>query len=977
MTDAEVVRELFSPSSVTPVPSEEGMYEIKPEGRVLADRTILVRFVSRESDHDALLQRDNKILERRFYDEGTPNPWNIQLFWIHEADQAPSKRIRTKLEDDTRFAIRRSIASPLIREFLTPLEEARESLSRLSERFNRNELIESILDEDLGFLLNDPPIDDAWELLREGSEDPTDSTFDEEIINPPQSFIRSIDLGDFRPGANLRSTELTDFSLLFGRNASGKTSLLDGITLGMVGQARREPKRVDSYEDLEVKLRDVPESLAKDASTVNDRIQGWYGFRPHGPEKKHVEFYRVNYLEAGSAARLAETGDEMDLQRTLRRFLFGEELTKAKRKKDSLLEKLDSRRQEIEEKKESLSDRLGDLESQRERQERIFGELDAASDSLSSSTARILSKEDADRQGDRIERWTSWLKRYDLIEDALDRAGLQGDGRVHEIKEQLRAAIQAYREDEERIQNLSEVKARKTRLNRILQNYSDAGLQPGLPPSTVYLALTLKVSGVTMDELGSLLAVKDSFSLGSGPSSMETWSERVRHELDEEAENLEERIQTCQELESLGEQRIDLETDIREKTVYYLSLVDEVDHCPACFLEQTKQDILDRERPSTSPPEDEDSSTSTIESLEERRQAIRDVLELLDSSSWLRAMDTLESDSQDKCGTSDLENLLEGKEILETLDEITRGASSKTRLTVAKLIKTTEERGSFRELLEAAIEHLTHKEEEIKSKVQNLDPEPDAEEPLEDELGDTLDDLQSGLQIIEEFWPAEQMEDPVDFPADRRIMKSTVSSIQAEADDVRLTAEFDDEIESINGELEDIQKELPELDRDEERLRRAFEGSAGEGRLARVVEDHMRIVSTFFLSFQRPFEFEEVYMNDDGKLRVLERNSESERKISQMSSGQRAALALAIFAANNLAHDHAPPIMLLDEPFAHLDDINVTSFFNLLLGLVEDEDRQIIFATASKNLADLLQRKAGHSDQFEKRTIPTIREDAA
>ena len=87
-----------------------------------------------------------------------------------------------------------------------------------------------------------------------------------------------------------------------------------------------------------------------------------------------------------------------------------------------------------------------------------------------------------------------------------------------------------------------------------------------------------------------------------------------------------------------------------------------------------------------------------------------------------------------------------------------------------------------------------------------------------------------------------------------------------------------------------------------------------------------------------------------------------------MSSGQRAALGLAIFVANNLAHNAAPKVMLLDEPFAHLDDINSLSFFNLLIELatqVEPQvERQVIFATASDDIAQLLKRKIGETTQF-------------
>jgi len=57
---------------------------------------------------------------------------------------------------------------------------------------------------------------------------------------------------------------------------------------------------------------------------------------------------------------------------------------------------------------------------------------------------------------------------------------------------------------------------------------------------------------------------------------------------------------------------------------------------------------------------------------------------------------------------------------------------------------------------------------------------------------------------------------------------------------------------------------------------------------------------------------------------------------------------------------------MLDEPFAHLDDINTVSFFNLLLRGMTEFDRQIIFATANTDIADLLEQKIGNSPDFDR-----------
>ncbi|GAB7011270.1 hypothetical protein JCM31271_32130 [Halorubrum trueperi] len=149
-----------------------------------------------------------------------------------------------------------------------------------------------------------------------------------------------------------------------------------------------------------------------------------------------------------------------------------------------------------------------------------------------------------------------------------------------------------------------------------------------------------------------------------------------------------------------------------------------------------------------------------------------------------------------------------------------------------------------------------------------------------------------------------------------------------------------------------------------ERLQQAFSQTGGKKAFNEHIEDHMSAITTLFQAFQRPYEFDEVLLEDD-TVRVSRRGSADDSEpVEKMSSGQRAALGLAIFMTNNLAHPTAPPVMLLDEPVAHLDDINTVSFFNLLISAATELDRQILFATANEDIANLLKEKIGDSDDF-------------
>lgn len=124
-----------------------------------------------------------------------------------------------------------------------------------------------------------------------------------------------------------------------------------------------------------------------------------------------------------------------------------------------------------------------------------------------------------------------------------------------------------------------------------------------------------------------------------------------------------------------------------------------------------------------------------------------------------------------------------------------------------------------------------------------------------------------------------------------------------------------------------------------------------------------------FLRIQSPREFDDINFGAsarklNGTSFALKRKvDEKWANLSEVSTGQRSALALAIFLALNLSAEKAPPILLLDDPIAHADDLNLLSFFDYLRGLVVQGSRQIVFATADEKLAYLFKSKFSFLEQ--------------
>ena len=333
-------------NETNPVESAGSLYRIKrSREQGFDDEVLFVRFLT-DTDHDleTLLETDTRQLELEFYDDDTPNQWNIQLFWVYEDDSELEYEFRREFERETKFAIRRCVPRKSLEEFLRPLEYSRRALSEVNEEFGRHSLIQQVTGNGLGFLFDQNTNRDQKfkQLLKIDIDDVGSAQVPQSPTTgdrPP--IVDTIELGDFREEASRQRLDASQFTLLYGRNGTGKTSLLDGITMGLVGQTRRDNDRVDSYDDLNVTLKGDDEPLPRDSDLVNDRVADWFGFRPQGPARRHIEFYRVNYHEAGETTRLLESPGELKIERVFRNFLYGEDLAYARKEKDKLLKRLD------------------------------------------------------------------------------------------------------------------------------------------------------------------------------------------------------------------------------------------------------------------------------------------------------------------------------------------------------------------------------------------------------------------------------------------------------------------------------------------------------------------------------------------------------------------------------------------------------------------------------------------------------------
>ena len=186
-----------------------------------------------------------------------------------------------------------------------------------------------------------------------------------------------------------------------------------------------------------------------------------------------------------------------------------------------------------------------------------------------------------------------------------------------------------------------------------------------------------------------------------------------------------------------------------------------------------------------------------------------------------------------------------------------------------------------------------------------------------------------------------------------RIHSEAMRAVSIESNALKSISTLAQRIEQIVGQLERVSNQAKnywaanqvlELLRTECSLEHATQESLD------AIGSH---INEIFSRIHAPNEYEYV----GGEVLLQTSTLHEKRTLEQVSTGQRAAFALSVFLAMNRSAISAPPIILIDDPIAHVDDLNALSFLDYLRDLAVNSNRQIFFATADTRIAALFTRK--------------------
>jgi DNA repair exonuclease SbcCD ATPase subunit len=129
-------------------------------------------------------------------------------------------------------------------------------------------------------------------------------------------------------------------------------------------------------------------------------------------------------------------------------------------------------------------------------------------------------------------------------------------------------------------------------------------------------------------------------------------------------------------------------------------------------------------------------------------------------------------------------------------------------------------------------------------------------------------------------------------------------------------------------------------------------------RLAEFLSRYKDAILRIFGQIHLPREFSDISLDaGDGNEILLTRKADGAvARLDQISTGQRAALAISVFLALNRSVRDRVGILMIDDPVANIDDLNSLAFLDYLRNVALN-GTQVFFATADENLSELFKKK--------------------
>jgi len=960
----------------------------------------------------------DELLREEFYRVAGSLQWNLYCYFLCEEEifaGLRSRRIVEIIEGDRIYA-RKFVRTPamLLNDFTSLENIATEAITDIPADIGalwRNKLA----DHGLSVVVSDLPYTETIKRIKSGEEANNTGIEYGKRTEQPESLIEcieAIDLGTFRQRPSRQQFEFVNCNLIYGANGSGKTSLFEGIEAWMCGKHRRNPEEKIKLGSLKLKISGIPDwqpGPVSNKALYRDRDHSWYGNFQARENKLCYNFARFSFYDSDAAVRLESSKNDGEIETALSRLLLGEEATRISERIDKILQGIKQEEQHfkkeisnakltIRDAKKTIESLEKPTESSKQTYENLCRQLpqlgwkgESPTDSVESCLQLLNSINDITATIESIVSEIKWIQPVSPMTLGKEKESIEACcGALEKLAGQLRSLEQ---ENQELTARLLDYDRKTKLLNRRLE-FTKAG-------ADVLFEMANQQQKAQQRKASLMAANKELVGIDLSRYSdidepIANMATRIQGDVDKKEQLTAQAKAAAISLESVHGRIAGLLSEVRTKAQELLEADKEAEVCPVCGAQYKKGELLELVRHVVSPlivPELQKAHTqlaqleeetvrlnSTLRDLEVLQSVGRDVMEItqpgdLPVKTIVAALTLLERGIS-QCDR-DLTRIQRDREQLQAKGFTEQELMSLNDNVASEFPDLTTATKDALERLRSELEQKQITDEarfkECSEQVDNLQKR--KRELLTQHFGRedvTSEEAKKHLnQISMAFNRLKELQEFVDLAEAHPLSdvllrlnsfhKTTEGFIRLRQQEETMARVKDESESRIKEAQATINQQKPIHDR----LEKAIEVLNGiqkedgvENYIQQFFTNNLQQISDLFSVMHAPRDFEKIIWDQDlMAIRAIRKSDSAECSVSNFSSGQRNALSLAIFLTMNQKVKYGPSLIMLDDPVAHVDDLNIVSFFDCLRELLLGYERQIFFATASAKTANLFAKK--------------------
>jgi recombinational DNA repair ATPase RecF len=953
--------------------------------------------------HDKLNDYLNRVVGKRYFEGSASLQWNTYLYFIRSADRLMDTawiKAKELVEKDRVYARKFVISESELDSALLPKTEAvaggdnvADAMSPWISILQAANVEEAVLGEytipkRMQLIENPPTVTPSSTISAKTSSD---------------TLLPQISQFEFKEFSRLHPTQkLFQFgavNLLYGANGTGKTSLLEAIELFYCGKTRRNPKSSETYR-FNVLVNGKPQSVSnmRELQTLRDRNLEWYGVREEKSTKLCDGFGRFNFLNTDAAIELSQLPE--NIHEDLAKLIVGSDVASTWQVIEKLTERVDVELRDTKKLQKQVQQELDLLTKQLTEISTVKRESDSLRSALQETLLRNQWKSDEALDTDVNILITELAEIKAVSEQVVNLYWLEAPVTLANIESYSHESDSIIKECTPYVDNFERLRETQRQLTESVRRDHEAmGLMSELDR---LIKADVEQRTSELEKHRASIAKYSNLSVGlddetlriisGGQSTQSVCDYRDMSIVDRK--RMEEALLAAKREHSdfvkLRDHSLSLTQELREIAARILE-EGPSDECPLCHTKFKPGELAHRIVLGV----DEHLEAKAQTLLENVRRA-SDALAIAVStekaanqlSSFCTRMQLIpETLLRDAILSFDKvkKNLAEATERTELLSSEIR-AMEVQGLSLSRLNKVTVNLSNLGIYLTDRTQvNVSLLESEIIERLATSKRQMESNSKEEEKLKGFFSQAMSNARLTETDPTAAMAKLNERIATTRAILTALKRFLPRFSwEGTRHIAEWMVKVEEVRGLAVQFQEALEkeriatktqtEANHRKDKLNRqnktligrinrlevaqnAFDKIQTKHSLKTITESALKAnretIEAIFSKIHAPAEFNGIG-RDWTLIRKLDN---SKTPLTMVSTGQRSAFALAVFLAQNAQLSSGPQVILIDDPIAHVDDLNCLSFLDYLREIALAGARQIFFATASSKLASLFERK--------------------